>query len=357
MKHGVLRFASLCALLSTVACGSSDDGSTTDPVKDPPSNNDDKTSQTANFPEEMLPDELVPDLPLVAPKSELEIPIFTQPVDIEPGADVTFCTYSNVILEEDTIFAESYGAQSPMGHHAILQYTRTPVEPGTGPCGEGDMSSDILLGGTGGKTVKDTGDLPANFGIEVPAGAQLVMNHHWINTSDKAVRGQSMMLARKLERGGDTVLAGNMIMIGFGWEIPAQSKQTYATECEVQSDVSLVMALGHMHEYGSKVTIDVAKPTGEVASMIDRVWTADEATGASGQEIYSIEEPYMLNKGDKVTLTCNWENTTDSALAFPREMCVFFGYTVGSSNFCFNGTWMDGDAAKAAGLDEVVDNL
>jgi hypothetical protein len=112
-----------------------------------------------------------------------------------------------------------------------------------------------------------------------------------------------------------------------------------------------------MHEWGSTVSIDVTRAAGGVESIINREWSADDATGSSGSEVYSLEEPFQILKGDTVKLTCNWTNDTDSPIGFPREMCIFFGYTVGQSYFCANGTWFSGADAMAAGAGEVISHL
>src|SRR6185436_681626 len=153
--------------------------------------------------------------------------------------------------------------------------------------------------------------LPANFGVEVPAGAQLVINHHWINTTEKEVDGQTMMLARQLPRGGDTVMAGNLPMVGFGWEIPASGTLSYTSTCTYGTDVPYVLALGHMHEYGQHVSIEVEHADGSGNEvLIDEEWTPDAATTAGGGTIFSLDNPYVIHKGDTVSLTCNWRNTT-----------------------------------------------
>jgi hypothetical protein len=348
--HRILRSAYrlplLAVLPTTVACGSTGEGP----------DDTESTETTDEFPAEMLPAALAPDLPLVAPTSELDIPVFSGIVEVEPGEDVTFCTVTDVILEEDRIFGPSVGAQSPQGHHAILQYTTTPQEPHTGSCGA-DMGQ-MLLGGTGGKEVADELYLPENFGVEVPEGAQLVLNHHWINTSTETIDGQAMMLARGLERGGDTVQAGQMIMLGFGWEIPPRAEYSYSTECTFGEDVPYVMALGHMHEWGSNVSVEVETPEGEVSTLFDDAWTEEMATGADGGHVYSLEDPVMIRKDETVRLTCDWHNETEEAIGFPREMCIFFGYTIGNSYFCANGAWFDSDAAAAQqGSQDVVNHL
>lgn len=331
------RILGVLSFLSLAACSSS-----AEPKKEVAGD-----ESTSTFPKELLPKDVLSDLPLVAPTSDLDIPVFSGIVDVGPGDDVTFCTWTPVVLDQDTIFAESFGAESPQGHHAILQYVTAPQDPHTGECGA--MDGQMLLGGTGGKGVANTPTLPTNFGVKVPAGTQLVINHHWINTSDEPVKGQAMMLARRLADGGDTVLAGSFPMLGVGWEIPAKDQLVFSTECTYTEDVSYVLALGHMHEYGKHVNVDVKRTNGTVESLIDEAWSRDSGTTAGGK-IFTLEDPYLIHKGDTVTLTCNWENTTTDVVGFPREMCIFFGYTIGTNAFCANGTWLTPDQATAAGM-------
>ena len=195
------------ALLAVTGCSSS---STTPSQGTGP-------STPAGFREDQLPKELVSDLPLIAPKNDLEIPLFSGIVDVDPGADVTFCVHRPRPRRGDHLRGESFGSQSPRAITESSCTPTTPQEPHTGDCGSA-MDGQMLLGGTGGKAVSDKATLPTNFGVEVPAGAQIVINHHWINTSAETVPGQTEMLARQLERGGDTVLAGNVPMVAFGWE-------------------------------------------------------------------------------------------------------------------------------------------
>ncbi|HMJ12929.1 MAG TPA: hypothetical protein VK524_16015 [Polyangiaceae bacterium] len=333
------------AAFSVSACGSSEDSERGEGSA---------KVTAADFPRDSLPGELVADLPLIAPKDS-DFPVFSDPIDVLPGEDRTYCTFTNVILKEPTIFGESFGAQSPMGHHAILVYTTQPQEPHTGPCG--GMDGEQLLGGTGGKSVSDTASLPTNYGVEVPAGAQLVINHHWINTGREPVRGQSLMIARTLKSGGETVKAGSLAMVSIGWELPPQSPFESTTECTFQEDVPFVIALGHMHEWGSRVKIEVERAGSATDTLIDAAWSVEAATtGGTGYKQYTLESPYMIRKGDTVRLTCNWKNTTSESLEFPREMCVFFGNTIGASYICANGAWLKKETANELSGD-IMDHL
>lgn len=344
-KVGAARLPALAAasLLVATGCGASPDepGSASDGVP-------------AGFTKAELPKELLSTLPLVAPKSDLDTPLFSDIVDVQPGEDVTFCTFTKLILDKDTIFGESFGAESPQGHHAILQYTTTPQDPHTGPCGQ--MDGPIMLGGTGGKGASDKPTLPTNYGVLVPAGAQLVINHHWINTTEQPVKGQAEMLARRLPDGGNTVLAGNLPMLGLGWTIPAAGSLSYSTSCTYGADVSYVLALGHMHEFGQHVTIAVDRVGGGTDTLIDQAWTKDSGTTAGGK-IFSLDDPYVVHQGDTVRLTCDWHNSTPNDISFPREMCIFFGYTIGSNYFCANGTWMSASQVPTAVMSNINNHL
>jgi hypothetical protein len=65
----------------------------------------------------------------------------------------------------------------------------------------------------------------------------------------------------------------------------------------------------------------------------------------------------MIKKGDKVRLTCAWDNTSAEPIGFPREMCIFFGYTIETSFVCANGAWMNQAAAAGAGMGDIGSHL
>ena len=118
-----------------------------------------------------------------------------------------------------------------------------------------------------------------------------------------------------------------------------------------------MLALGHMHEYGHHVTIAIDRAAGGTETLIDEDWTKDSATSAGGGNHYTLEDPLMIHKDDTVRLTCNWHNDTAEAIGFPREMCIFFGYTIESNYFCANGTWMSADAVPAAMSSDIINHL
>lgn len=54
--------------------------------------------------------------------------------------------------------------------------------------------------------------------------------------------------------------------------------------------------------------------------------------------------PYVIHAGDTIRTNCSWDNTTTSAVQFPREMCVGLGLALVSPDNprapgCLNGAW------------------
>jgi hypothetical protein len=150
-------------------------------------------------------------------------------------SDVSYCTFTDVILDEPFLYNVGLGSQTVGGHHAGLQYTTTPVEPGTRKCDQSEMDGQILIGGTGGKTVGTPIEVPPEIAVEIPAGAQFIINHHYINTTIETVDGQALMIARAHNH-DEMILAGQVIMGSMGGELPAQANTTDATEVVFQDD-------------------------------------------------------------------------------------------------------------------------
>ena len=83
------------------------------------------------------------------------------------------------------------GYQSaPAGHHIVVYYTMIHQPPGTQRvCNDSDMATFRLVSGNGG--VRNTA--PGNLVYRIPAGAQIVLNHHWLNVTDQVVKGQAVI--------------------------------------------------------------------------------------------------------------------------------------------------------------------
>jgi len=260
--------------------------------------------------------------------------------DIQPGSDVTYCTFTDHVTDSDLFIHTTQGSQSSMGHHSLMFYTQEPEEPHTAPCGGQAMEKlRQILGGGGGEGTS-VWIPPDNVGVLVPAGSQLVIQTHWINVAPEPVDVQAMMVTLPGTDSPDRIAAGTMTVLDLLFEVPAGAQAETTTQCVFDKDYRMMMTIGHEHEWGTHVRADVTRLSGETQLLFDRPFTPHDVFEPP-VDAYPVENALLLAAGDTLQLTCAWDNTTGEALAFPREMCVFFGYTLESGDArCINGSWI-----------------
>ena len=115
--------------------------------------------------------------------------------DIAPGKDVTYCQWMADASDVSRQIANVEGYQSHGGHHLVL-YATTVREPvGTSRvCTDQDMLSITFVGAVGGEGTSGPGaKLPAGLAFEVPPGMALMANTHYLNATDDAFDGQSVV--------------------------------------------------------------------------------------------------------------------------------------------------------------------
>lgn len=327
-----MKYIALIPVLVLVAC-----------ANEGPNTRADADQALSQIPPEMRPAEVLDELAdqlLVPDLASGGRALFTDIVTVQAGEDVTFCTYLDYVTDDVLYLHDTLGIQSHNGHHAILQYLDKPQEPGTRPCPDnGDLGAQLgqVLGGTGGDS-NNAVVLPANVVSAVPAGAQLVINHHWINTDQEAIDVQAEMITVPPESDQDLIIARAMAIVLTDFDVPAGDVGEASVECTFPEGAQLLSMLGHQHEWGTHVRADRMRDGEEV--IFDHDYTPDMVQQPLTVD-YPLDEPFQFAAGDTVRMTCNWDNTTDTALTFPREMCVLFGWQVGvdGDTRCIDGTW------------------
>lgn len=259
--------------------------------------------------------------------------------DIQPGQDVTYCTYTDVYAPTDLFVHEIDGVQSAFGHHVIVFYAPTPETPRTEECFGSDMTKfRQLLGGAGAEGAF-TWKPPANTGTTIPAGSQFVLQSHWINTSAHVTDAQAMAVTIPGDTGPDRIPLGTLAVVDTTFSIPPMSPFETSVQCTFPSQERLIMSIGHEHEWGNHVHAEVTRAAGATELLFDRPFqTSDEFNPPVND--YGVLNPLVLSPGDTVKMTCDWNNDTADSLTFPREMCVFFGYSLENQDaICVNNQW------------------
>jgi hypothetical protein len=320
------RFAAFLLLAVAAACGSGGKGAST---TTPPA-----VTLMAGFDPGPAPD----------PSQGFQI-ILPAVNDIEPGSSDEYCTDTSVILPTDVWVDASQGFQTETGHHVIFFYTMTPLPEGTHLCGADEMGEFQfgLSAGGGPDSAKFT--LPGNLAVHLPAGAQIIVNHHYLNAGATAVaQAQSAINVYYADPSVPHTPSGMMVVVDTNLTVPVGASK-FTEDCTINQTYQAWMQLPHMHAWGTHITItDTPVATGVPAQLFDMDWDPDYAFDfATVATTETPSAPFLFNAGDKIHIECDYMNTTNAEMTFGDEMCVLATYTVDPNNIgsmaCDGGQW------------------
>lgn len=298
----------LVLVLGAVACAG-DDGSELIPGFDPPAPADDE-------------------IQVVAP------PVFA----IAPGEDITLCSYIEYRTDRELDIINFQGFQSSAGaHHAILYSVAQAQPANTHPCTDDDMLNARYLAGGGADS--PPADLPEGVVFRMPANTQLLIQTHWINSSDVAIDGQAAFNLKVTAPSREHQPAQIVTVVNTRFVLPPGEASTSA-ECEIGEDMNVFTLSGHMHEWGTHTKITYTAATAAPSVIYETNWSAAYQFNAPRNN-YAPEQPFRLSVGDRLKIDCDYMNDTGAPLPFPSEMCIAFAYAYPLDHQinCIDGTW------------------
>ncbi|HEY0254454.1 MAG TPA: hypothetical protein VGC41_23160, partial [Kofleriaceae bacterium] len=250
----------------------------------------------------------------------------TAPLTMQPGEDKIFCQWIDAPAAADTDVVDIDGYQTLTGHHAVLYSTSEPQPVGENhECNTDDMVSVNFLGGVGAEGGNNT-RLPAGYVFRQDKGRGLMANVHYLNATDSVQNVQSV-IDIKLAAPSATLKPAGMAGINYlDFQIPANTPSyTVDAYCTWPRDTSLMMWSNHEHEYGTSVYSELIHGDGTKEMLVaDATWKAEEAFNPTWQMWDAA--PKLIKTGEKVHVSCTWNNTRSSVLAFPDEMCDAVGF-------------------------------
>ena len=285
--------------------------------------------------QEILPNLTIPDVP------EHGLQVITPIVrGLAPGTDHEICTWSDKVVGSTPVDVKStVGYQTEPGHHIVVYYTTEKQPPGTQrECTDTDMVTFRFLSGNGKEG--EPSEAPGNLVYRVPAGAQIVVNHHYLNATDETMDGQSVVNLYYAPDGGTYTPSGSAAFVNSNLTV-GQGVTTQSTHCVLNRDMKLWFLTPHMHAWGKHITVDITHNDVKT-NMFDTVWDPSFAFHPPEKRM-DPSAPMMLYSGDQFDVSCQWDNETGHDLAFGFEMCVSFGQFVDDANLggaaCDDGQW------------------
>ncbi len=262
--------------------------------------------------------------------------------NIAAGASEEICTWTDIVLDQDIWVKESIGYQTESGHHIIVYYTPSPSKAGvTRECTDADMASFRFGVGAGGEGLSEDNKLPGDLAVRIPKGSQIVLNHHYLNSSSKPIaQAQSAVNVLYAAPGSTIVQTSSLAFVDSSMTVPPGTASVEYT-CTMKEDMATWELLPHMHYYGTHIAIDHISGT-TTKRLFDLDWdpnymfhppilTNDPST------------PFQMAKGDQIHIKCDYNNTTGAPLNFGQEMCVSYAQTVDTAKIgnmeCDQGSW------------------
>lgn len=286
--------------------------------------------------------EMLPDFQIDA-KPANGYQIILPPVKaLQPGQDTEYCTWTDLILDHDVDIRAIQGYQTIGGHHVGLFSTDKMQPPGTTRrCTDDDMSTFRFSAASGAEGQDGKNEAPGDLVFHIPAGSQIVLNHHYINATGQPRDAQSGINIWLADPGRQYQPSGSIALINTNMKLPV-GPSTLDIDCTAPNDFKIWYAIPHMHEYGTRITM-----THSSGAASDTLFDVQEWTPAYTfhPPVFTADptSPLVVHAGDKMHVHCEWNNTTSAPLTFGLEMCVGFYQTIDEQHLgnmdCNDGQW------------------
>ncbi|HUH04062.1 MAG TPA: hypothetical protein VML75_18825 [Kofleriaceae bacterium] len=252
-----------------------------------------------------------------------ELRFQTGDFEVPPGDSFT-CIYTDTFIERELAVINAYGSQQLGGHHVTAYFTRATRSPTSHPCVAAEMADWNQVGGGGSTDEEFDLSLPEGLGIKIPAGVQMVLQAHYINLTEETFTANDDITLELADPATLESFVNQFIVIDTDFNVPAHEAADSVVTCTVPSEVKIVNLLGHLHEWGTKYTLERIDAAGEPLEILyEETW---EPAFASAPPVrrFAKDAPLVLAAGTRLRQSCAWQNIEDEALRFPREMCLAY---------------------------------
>lgn len=251
---------------------------------------------------------------------------------LEPGTEAEKCLFVRAPAE-DMFVQRDEVRFTPGSHHVLLYettYTDIPTQKEDGTkvdtsgvfdCSDGatnGWSIKKLVGGSQNAEGPSLLKFPEDVAMPVSGGAVLLVNVHYLNTSDKVlepdVRVNLWTIPKEqVKFEGDLLFFYNPFIA-----VPAQGQATARMRCAIHKDITLSNFQSHMHARGVGYSAEVV---GESPFYTNTEW--------QNVPVLDLEAGKKITNGSVIDYHCDFKNPgANETFQGPRstdEMCMAIG--------------------------------
>lgn len=252
------------------------------------------------------------------------------PFLLEPGEDRTMCTYVRSDSDVEQDIRSFVTEQAEGGHHLIVYTVDHPVDAEPFECPQGGQPSWTQVLAT--QLESETIEFPEGVGFRVKPHQQYVMETHFLNVTKEPLDITSRFRVEYAEPGTVKERAATYFFGTMNIDVPAGGSAEKTAHCRPPQPMTLRTMFGHQHRIG--VSLDVThRPGGEGGESIYH------STDWEAPDVASFDGGVAVTPDDLLGVTCKWDNTGQSAVRYPHEMCFAIGYywPAEAGMFCATG--------------------
>jgi hypothetical protein len=259
-----------------------------------------------------------------------QVTLESEPFTIQPGEEKYMCWTTT---SPDALKVASYfKSAQPYVHHLVFA-TPTKMEPeGIRDCDAAFQLSwsPLFAAGAGDVELK----FPAGVVQSIGKGAQMLMQLHLVNTSDKPVT-DTVKLTMTTTDAEDTQSVRFAVFGDTDVSLPPGEEQSVVAECQTPATTRVVGFFPHMHLLGTSMRLELGASADDMQTFYERT-----PYDFNDQRIDSTDT--MMQGGLHARLTCNYKNTTQNTVVYGEstfnEMCYLIVFVVGAPTGCIRGS-------------------
>ncbi len=254
------------------------------------------------------------------------------PIAVASGEERTQCVVKKLGNAQDVQIGRMDNSISSSSHHMIVYKTNEPEQPDPFDC---DPFTDTLNPDKGAPLMitqkhEDFLELPSGVAYSLPAGQNIRLELHYINTTASKVNVNAsstftVLPDASVQNSADLLFIGTIDI-----SLPANTETKVGPLFfKMPSDFdqpNFFAITGHTHSLGKNVSVDAVQDASDPGTPVYDVpgWLWDEP------ETVVHDPPFQVPADGGFRFTCDYQNTSTSTVTFgesaKKEMCFFWTY-------------------------------
>lgn len=163
---------------------------------------------------------------------------------------------------------------------------------------------------------------PKGVAAPLVAPALIIFDHHYVNTSDRAVQINAVLNIETMPPEEIEHVAGLVFDAIGEVSVPPGASRTHHRTCVMDRDVEVALVSTHNHEWGECATLHDydGEQVADDPFYVNRLWESPPI-------LHFEEGSFPIRAGEGVHYACHYRNDTDRELVddgtADGEMCVF----------------------------------